>query len=179
MVSELIRDKIFILDGAMGTVLQQRGLPPGGQPELLTLTDPELMKEIYRSYIAAGIQVVYANTFGASRRKLSATGHSVAEVVTAAVKQAKEAAEFYVSVFPDSRIVGEHTVHTADHPSGIPVGGVLAVFAQLVGDLEVGFDAAHIVVPRQPQHLHTLDRETGADGGPHWRPDLRRERLGG
>ncbi len=93
MVSELIRDKIFILDGAMGTVLQQRGLPPGGQPELLTLTDPELMKEIYRSYIAAGSQVVYANTFGASRCKLSATGRSVAEVVTAAVKQAKEAAE--------------------------------------------------------------------------------------
>ncbi len=47
--------------------------------------------------------------------------------------QAKEAAEFYVSVFPDSRIVGEHTVHTADHPSGIPVGGVLAVSFELEG----------------------------------------------
>ena len=33
---------IIILDGAMGTVLQQRGLKPGGIGELLNLTDPEL-----------------------------------------------------------------------------------------------------------------------------------------
>ena len=34
---------LLILDGAMGTVLQQRGLPAGGVPELLNLTDPELL----------------------------------------------------------------------------------------------------------------------------------------
>ena len=55
-----------MLDGAMGTVLQQRGLPPGGQPELLNLTDPALLESIYREYMAAGSQVIYANTFGAN-----------------------------------------------------------------------------------------------------------------
>ena len=40
---ELLND-ILILDGAMGTVLQQRGLAPGGVPELLNLTEPELLR---------------------------------------------------------------------------------------------------------------------------------------
>ena len=82
---------LLILDGAMGTVLQQRGLPAGGVPELLNLTDPELLKEVYRSYAQAGSQVVYANTFGANALKLARTGHSVAEIVSAAVSVARDA----------------------------------------------------------------------------------------
>ena len=85
-------NEIILLDGAMGTVLQQKGLPPGGQPELLNLTDPELLKGVYRDYIAAGSQVIYANTFGANALKLERTGRSVEEVVTAAVSVAKQAA---------------------------------------------------------------------------------------
>ena len=83
---------IVILDGAMGTVLQQKGLPPGGAPELLNLTNPELLKEVYGDYIAAGSQVIYTDTFGANGLKLRRTGRDVTEVVTAAVRVAKEAA---------------------------------------------------------------------------------------
>ena len=86
-----IQNQILILDGAMGTVLQQRGLPPGGQPELLNLTAPALMESVYQDYIAAGSQVVYANTFGANGLKLQRSGRSVEEVVCAAVKIAKKA----------------------------------------------------------------------------------------
>ncbi|MGM9607514.1 MAG: homocysteine S-methyltransferase family protein [Oscillospiraceae bacterium] len=85
-------NQIILLDGAMGTVLQQKGLPPGGQPELLNLTDPALLTSVYRDYIAAGSQVIYANTFGANALKLERTGRSVEEIVTAAVSIAKEAA---------------------------------------------------------------------------------------
>lgn len=84
--------EFLILDGAMGTVLQQRGLPPGGQPELLNLTDPALLRGVYEEYIQAGSQVVYANTFGANGLKLTRAGHSVEEIVTAAISIAKEAA---------------------------------------------------------------------------------------
>lgn len=84
--------EFLILDGAMGTVLQQRGLPPGGQPELLNLTDPALLRGVYEEYIQAGSQVVYANTFGANGLKLTRTDHSVEEIVTAAISIAKEAA---------------------------------------------------------------------------------------
>lgn len=84
--------KITILDGAMGTVLQSRGLQPGGVPELLNLTQPELLRGVYRDYIAAGSDVIYANTFGANALKLARTGRSVGEIVTAAIRLAKEAA---------------------------------------------------------------------------------------
>ncbi len=89
MGSELFGKGIVLLDGAMGTVLQQRGLPPGQQPELLNFTRPELLEAVYREYAAAGSQVVCANTFGANALKLARCGRSVEEVVTAAVSLAK------------------------------------------------------------------------------------------
>ena len=91
MHSDFLKNDILILDGAMGTVLQQRGLPPGGQPELLNLTEPELLDSVYQEYAAAGSQVVYANTFGANGLKLRRTGHSVEEIITAAISVAKQA----------------------------------------------------------------------------------------
>lgn len=91
MQTKLLQNKILILDGAMGTVLQQRGLPPGGQPELLNLTQPKLLESIHREYIDAGSQVIYTNTFGANGPKLAKSGHSVDEIVTAAVGIAKKA----------------------------------------------------------------------------------------
>ena len=92
MDADFFKQGIVLLDGAMGTVLQQRGLPPGGKPELLNLTDPELLRSISREYIAAGSQILCANTFGASTPKLAGTGRTVDEVVSAAVAIAREAA---------------------------------------------------------------------------------------
>ena len=89
---EIPQNKFLILDGAMGTVLQQRGLSPQGRPELLNLTEPELLDSVYKEYIATGSQVIYANTFGANGLKLAKTGHSVEEVVGAAIAVAKKAA---------------------------------------------------------------------------------------
>ncbi|MCI8698040.1 MAG: dihydropteroate synthase [Oscillospiraceae bacterium] len=76
----------------MGTVLQQRGLPPGGKPELLNFTQPGLLRAIYREYIQAGSQILCANTFGANAPKLAGTGYTVDDVVSAAIAVAKEAA---------------------------------------------------------------------------------------
>ena len=104
---EGIQNKIVILDGAMGTVLQQRGLPPGGQPELLNLTEPALLRSVYEEYVDAGSQVVYTNTFGANGLKLERTGRSVAEVVTAAVQLAKEAVGSRALVALDIGPLGE------------------------------------------------------------------------
>ena len=83
---------IVLLDGATGTVFQQKGLPPGGRPELLNLTRPELVRSVHEEYIRAGSQVVYANTFGANHLKLAGSGHTVEQVVGAGVRLAKEAA---------------------------------------------------------------------------------------
>ncbi len=92
MELDFLHNGLVILDGAMGTVLQQRGLPPGGKPELLNFTNPDLLRSIYREYIGAGSQILCANTFGASAPKLAGTGYTVDQVVSAAVAIAREAA---------------------------------------------------------------------------------------
>lgn len=86
-------NQLIFLDGAMGTMLQRAGLKPGELPELLALTNPALLTDIHRQYIGAGAQIVYANTFGANRRKLAKLGHTVDEVVSAAIRAAKAACE--------------------------------------------------------------------------------------
>ena len=85
-------DALTLLDGAMGTMLQKMGLRPGEIPELANLTHPDWIHKIHAGYLAAGSQVVYANTFGANRLKMRLTGHYVREIVTAGVRIAKEAA---------------------------------------------------------------------------------------
>ena len=124
-----LKKDLVILDGAMGTVLQQKGLPPGGVGELLNLTNPELLKDVYREYIDAGSQIIYANTFGANGRKLSPTGHSVEEIVTAAICVAKEAAEgTETRVALDIGPLGELL-----EPMGtLPFEGAYALFAEMV-----------------------------------------------
>ena len=72
----LSNDKFIILDGAMGTMLQKSGLKLGGLPEELNFTNPDLIEDIHRQYIAAGAQAVYANTFGANRNKLKNSKYS-------------------------------------------------------------------------------------------------------
>ena len=83
--------KLTFLDGAMGTMLQRSGMQPGELPELIALNKPEMLTAIHRQYVEAGADVVYANTFGANRRKLLKLGVTVEEVVCAAVAAAKAA----------------------------------------------------------------------------------------
>ena len=79
------------LDGAMGTMLQARGLKMGETPEVLNLEKPELLQEIHQEYIQAGADVVYANTFGANRYKLAHSGYSVSEIIKAGIENARAA----------------------------------------------------------------------------------------
>ena len=82
-----------LLDGAMGTMLQKKGMEVGTVPETLNILKPEWIVDIHKSYIEAGADIVYANTFGANRYKMENTGYSVKELISAAIKNAKEAAK--------------------------------------------------------------------------------------
>lgn len=86
------RDYI-LLDGAMGTMLQKKGMEVGTVPETLNILKPEWIIDIHKSYIEAGAQVVYANTFGANRYKMADTGYLVEELIGAAIDNAKKSAE--------------------------------------------------------------------------------------
>ena len=81
-----------LLDGAMGTMLQRSGLKPGEIPEVKNVTDPDMIRAVYRAYAEAGSRAIYANTFGANRLKLAGTGYTPEDVIAAAIRTAKEEA---------------------------------------------------------------------------------------
>lgn len=90
----LLQQKEFILlDGAMGTMIQQSGAGYRHCPETLNLTRPELITSFHRAYIEAGADIVYTNTFGANAYKLEGSGCSVERVVRAGVQNAKAACQ--------------------------------------------------------------------------------------
>lgn len=88
---ELLTKEFISLDGGMGTMLQARGLKPGETPEALNLEKPQILIDIHKEYIAAGADIVYANTFGANRYKLEHCGYSVDRVIRSGVLNAKKA----------------------------------------------------------------------------------------
>lgn len=86
---------IHIFDGAMGTMLQEGGLKPGGCPELMNLEQPDVVQKIHEAYIEAGATMIETNTFGASALKLDHYGleDRVKEINEVAVKIAHEASK--------------------------------------------------------------------------------------
>lgn len=91
--SILDRRRFVFLDGGMGTQLQKRGLKPDQKPELAALEMPEILTKIHAEYVAAGADLLLANTFGANTRKLTGTGYTVAQVVEASLACAQCAAK--------------------------------------------------------------------------------------
>jgi 5-methyltetrahydrofolate--homocysteine methyltransferase len=71
IIERLKAGEVLVSDGAMGTMLFQRGLKPGECPELFNITHPEVTEEIASLYFKAGADIVQTNTFGGSRLKLS------------------------------------------------------------------------------------------------------------
>ncbi|HEX4723019.1 MAG TPA: homocysteine S-methyltransferase family protein, partial [Pseudonocardiaceae bacterium] len=80
-LNELFEQRIAILDGACGTLLQSAGLTPAhyrgdrfadhhkdvtGDPDLLNMTAPEVILDGHRRYLAAGADIVTTNTFTAT-----------------------------------------------------------------------------------------------------------------
>lgn len=92
-ILELLGKRIIIFDGGTGTLLQEKGLAPGELPEVWNMTHREDLIEIHRNYFNAGADIVSANTFGANSLKFPGEyGYTVQEIVTEAIKNAKEAA---------------------------------------------------------------------------------------
>ena len=90
-ITDLLKKGVAFLDGAMGTQLQLKGLQPGEVPELWNLTRPRDVQDIHASYFAAGSDIVYSNTFGASPAKYHGDA-PLKDVIAAAIATAKAAA---------------------------------------------------------------------------------------
>lgn len=90
-----LKESALLFDGAMGTMLQESGLKPGGCPEELNASNPEAVKNIHKKYIDAGADIVTTNTFGGTRPKLEEYGLAgrLDELNKAAVRAARDAAD--------------------------------------------------------------------------------------
>ena len=126
-----MRERFLLLDGGMGTLLQERGLGPGERPERWALTHPQEVKAVHRAYFDAGCHVVITDTFGANRLRFEPA--ELSEIVPAAVACARAAAE-------ESAAPGEKFVALDIGPCGqllAPMGELefeeaVALFAETV-----------------------------------------------
>ncbi|AFK86404.1 MULTISPECIES: homocysteine S-methyltransferase family protein [Thermoanaerobacterium] len=93
-IFENLKNSAIVFDGAMGTMLQKKGLKTGECPEYYNLSHPDIVYEIHKSYIDAGADVIETNTFGANRIKLKSYNLSdkLPEIVKSAVQIARKAA---------------------------------------------------------------------------------------
>ncbi|TBR14994.1 5-methyltetrahydrofolate--homocysteine methyltransferase, partial [bacterium] len=73
-ITDILKNKVLILDGATGTELSRRGMPAGVCPELWALKNPSIIKAVHADYIKAGSDIVYTCTFGANKLKLKGYG---------------------------------------------------------------------------------------------------------
>ncbi len=81
----------ILLDGGFGTELFKRGYPVGKDTVLAVFSHPETVEEIHRSYVNAGSNIIFADTFGANAFKLSNSEYSVEKTIAKAVSIAKKA----------------------------------------------------------------------------------------
>ena len=66
----VLGERVVVADGAMGSLLFDRGVDGASCYDALNLTDATLVQSIHQAYVAAGAQVIESNTFGANRVKL-------------------------------------------------------------------------------------------------------------
>eukprot|EP01047_Picozoa_sp_COSAG01_P070058 COSAG01_NODE_10522_length_2144_cov_1.611736_1_plen_170_part_00 len=104
-LEDIFKQKIVVLDGAMGTALQERNLSPddfGGEAydgcnENLVRTRPDVIQDVHEDYLAAGADIVETNTFGGTNFVLGEYGLEdlVVEINSKAVQLARAACDKY------------------------------------------------------------------------------------
>lgn len=117
-IREILNQRIMIIDGAMGTMIQKYKLTEEdyrgtqfkdwphslkGNNDLLSITRPEIIRDIHKEFLEAGADIIETNTFNANR--VSMADYHMEELVndlnTESVKLAREAADEYNRLTPD------------------------------------------------------------------------------
>ncbi len=118
MISELLKKRILVLDGAMGTMIQRYQLTEAdyrgerfkeyphdlkGNNDLLSLTRPDIIKEIHRQYFEAGADIVETNTFSGTSIAMADyhMENLVYELNLVSAQLAREVADEFTKANPD------------------------------------------------------------------------------
>jgi 5-methyltetrahydrofolate--homocysteine methyltransferase len=159
--------EVFVADGAMGSMLFERGLKPGDCPEELNLTHPEILEEIAKLYFEAGAEIVQTNTFGGSAVKLAEYGledkteEINAKAVEAVRKSVGDAAYISGSCGPSGKILEPFGNGNPDEiytgferqVKGLTSGGVDIICVETMTDLieaSLAIKAAKSAAPHIP-----------------------------
>lgn len=117
-LTKAARERILIIDGAMGTMIQRRGLEEAdfrgdllrhhpsdlkGNNDLLSLTRSDVIADIHRAYLEAGADLIETNTFNATSISQADydTSHLARQINVAAAQIARSAADFFTKKNPD------------------------------------------------------------------------------
>jgi 5-methyltetrahydrofolate--homocysteine methyltransferase len=168
-IYEALEKGILISDGAMGTMLQGKGLTDGGAPELWNVENPGAIEEVLESYAAAGANLITTNTFGGTRGRLQMHGleDRLFELNKAGAEIARKVADRHPGCFvmgdigPSGELMepmGAMTLDEAealfaDQIKGLVAGGIDAILIETMSDLqevEAAVKAAKKVAPELP-----------------------------
>lgn len=114
-LSKIIKERILLLDGAMGTMIQSYGLSEAdfrgkrfsehpilmkGNNDILNITRPDVVEDIHRKYLTAGADIIETNTFSAQRISMADYGITdcVVEIVEAGCKIARKIADEFTAL---------------------------------------------------------------------------------
>ena len=84
---------MLLFDGAMGSMLQQAGMPAGAVPEEYNIDDPALIERIHREYLRAGADILTTNSFGCNAFKMKDSRYAAQDMIRAALGCARRAVE--------------------------------------------------------------------------------------
>jgi len=172
---EFPSDRILLLDGAMGTMIQQYHLDENCN-DMLVVTKPDIIREIHRKYLEAGSDIIETNTFNAQRISLGDYGlqDRVRDINLAAARLARQCADKFSSsdkprfvagsIGPTSRTT---SVATSGEPldeqvlreaykeqiQALADGGVDALLIETIFDVrnaEIAIEAVQEVAPALP-----------------------------
>ncbi|WP_437674654.1 bifunctional homocysteine S-methyltransferase/methylenetetrahydrofolate reductase [Sorangium sp. So ce131] len=149
---DAIQRSILVFDGAMGSLLYERGVFVTQNFEQLNVARPELVKKVHADYLAAGANVIETNTFGANRFRLERYGlvDEVRRFNLAGARIAREVAgdDAYVagSIGPTGLVPGVAARHDLTAAS--------ATFAEQAGALAEG--GADLLVLETFRHLDEI-----------------------
>jgi len=130
--------KTLIGDGAMGTLLQEKGLTDGGAPELWNVEKPEIIEEIFDKYAKAGANFLTTNTFGGSAPRLQM--HGLEDRLFELNKAASEIAKKVASNYPDVFVMGDvgPTGELMEPMGTLTVAGAKEIFTEQIKALLAG-----------------------------------------
>jgi 5-methyltetrahydrofolate--homocysteine methyltransferase len=168
-IYEALEKATLVSDGAMGTMLQDRGLTDGGAPELWNVEKPEEIEAVLEAYAAAGANFITTNTFGGTAGRLAMHGleDRLAELNKAGAVIARKVADRHPGCFvmgdigPSGELMDPMVTLTpetgkalfAAQISALVAGGVDAILIETMSDLgevEAAVAAAQEVAPGMP-----------------------------